>query len=108
MRVIKLSQEEPIGFATLAGVQSFFRGEISQGKPFLVTPGRIAQDAFTPGERLVFAYQGRVVFTAQAGTGLLRNEGDERQTYPMYFLVDPATLRDADKGLDLVEQWYYE
>ncbi len=109
MRIVKLSQTEPIGFATLDKVQSFFQDEIWRRMPpgkFHVTPGRIAQDELAPGEPVVFTYHGRVVFTARAASGLVPNDDHERQRFPSYFVVDRATLRDADEELHNVEQWY--
>ena len=111
MRFIKLSTNPPTGFATLDDVRRFFLADIRQSNPpgkFRVTPGRITQGGLEPGEALVFTYQTRVVFTARAGSGLVPNEDEQRQTYPKYFVVDLATLREADKELQDLERQYNE
>lgn len=106
MRIIKLSKDE---FPTLDRVRDFFWDEIRQLTPpgkFEVTHRRIAQDGLAPGEHLVFTYQTRVVFTARAESDLRPNDDEEQQKYPSYFLVNLATLREADKDLHDVERWY--
>ncbi len=111
MRIVKLSTNPPTGFATLDGVRRFFFTDIRERKPpgrFDVTPGRIAQDGLVSGEALVFTYKARVVFTARVGSGLMPNEDEERQQYPSYFVVDLATLREADEDFHDVERQYNE
>ena len=111
MRIVKLSTNPPTGFATLDDVRQFFLTDIGQRTPpgrFDVTPGRIAPEKLDLGEALVFTYQARVVFTARAGSGLIQNEDERRQTYPWYFAVDLATLHEADEDFHAVERQYSE
>ena len=106
MRIIKLSKAE---FSTLADVQHFFSEELCTRMPpgkFRVTVGRIAKDALELGEQLVITHQARAVFTAQAGSGLVANDDEEQVKYPNYFIVDLATLKEADEDLYEVERWY--
>ncbi len=106
MRFVKLSNEDP-DFTTLDGVRDFFLKKIPQRTPpgkFRVTPRRISPERLHPGEPLVFTYQGRVVFTAKAGSGLLRNEDEEYQRYPRYFVVDLTTLCEANEDLSQVQE----
>jgi hypothetical protein len=110
MRIVKLSDAET-GLGTLDGVRRFFLEELRHRMPpgkFQVTPGRIAQDGLSPGELLLFTYRARIVFTARAGSGLEPSHGDESQKYPHYFLVNLATLREADEDFHDVERWYIE
>ena len=108
MRIVKLSKKDP-SFATPDGVRHFFLDEIQHRKPpgkFRVTAKKIKQDKLRSGEPLVFTYQSRVVFTARAASGLLRNDDEERQRYPNYFVVDLATLREADEDFYHVERQF--
>src|SRR5687767_14546303 len=110
MRIVKLSDVEP-RFATLDGVRSFFFEVLPPRTPpgkFFVTPNRISPDGLNSGEPLIFTYKARVVFTAHAGSELVRNDGDNSQTHPHYFIVDMATLREADEDLNEWERWYRE
>jgi len=108
VRIVKLSNAE-IEFATLDGVRRFFLEEMPVGErpgKFRVTRGRITKDGLEPGEPLVFTYEARVVFTAYAGSGLLPNDDDYSKRYPHYFIVDLATLREADEDFYDVERRY--
>jgi 5-methylcytosine-specific restriction endonuclease McrA len=109
MRFIKLSPKLP-EFKTLDGVRRFFLDEIPGRMPpgqFLLTP-RHARDKLALGEPLVFVYQARVVFTARAGSEVLPYRGEERESYPAYFVVDLATLREADDDLRDVQRQFSE
>ena len=44
--------------------------------------------------------------SALAGSGLLPNDDDKREKYPSFFVVDLATLLEADVDFRNVEQWY--
>src|ERR1700694_116898 len=99
MRFVKLAESE---LETLDDVQRFFRAVIPRRQPpgkFRVTPARIAQDGLECDEPLLFTYHARVVFTARAGSGLVRNDDEERERYSHYFVVDLATLCEADEDL---------
>ena len=111
MRIVKLAKTEEKRFATREGVRRFFLNEIGRRKlrgKFYVTPGRIAPDGLRPGEQLVFTYQARVVFSARAESRLLPNDDaeQEHQKYPNYFVVDLATLREADEDVHDIEREY--
>jgi len=107
MRFVKLGKEE---FQTLDDVRRVFRQDLPARDPpgkFRVKP-RHSHDKLAVGEPLVFTYQARVVFTARAGSTLLPNEDDEREKHPGYFVVNLATLREADEDLHDVERQYNE
>jgi hypothetical protein len=106
MRIIKLSRAV---FDTAADVRHFFVSELPGRTPpgkFRVTPDRIARRALEAGEPLVFTYAGRVVFTARAESELLANADQQQERYPNYFIVDLATLREADAGIRDLERRY--
>jgi hypothetical protein len=106
VRFVKLSKEDS-SFASLDDVRHFFFHEIPHRTPpgkFRVTPRRISPERLHSGEPLVFTYQGRVVFTAKARSGLLPNEDEEYRKYPRYFVVDLTTLCEANEDLSQVQE----
>lgn len=108
MRIVKLSNAEK-RFDTLDGVRRFFFEELPRRTPpgmFQVTPRRISLDGLSKGERLLFTYRARIVFTALAASRLVPNVGNESRKYPHYFRVDLTTLCEADEDLHYVERWY--
>ena len=108
MRIVKLSKQIS---PTRDSVRHVFLNEIPRRKPsgkFRVTSRRIAQDALDRGEPLVFSYQSRAMFTANAGSELIPNDDEARTTYPNYFIIDLATLQEADEDLHNVERRYNE
>jgi HNH endonuclease len=111
MRIIKLSDGPDQGFSTLDDVQRFFRTDIWQRTPpgkFEVPAGWIAEGRLVSSECLIFTYQVRVVYTARAGSGLIRNDDDQRPQYPSYFVVEPSTLREANVPFRDFEKKYNE
>jgi len=103
MRIIKLSTKE---FGTAEEVVEFFEDDLPQRKPpgrFQVTRGRIAEDKFDEGEPLVFSFLGEVMYTARAGTELLKNDDKWRRKYPQYFCVDMETVRPTHLSLKALE-----
>jgi HNH endonuclease len=108
MRFVKLSQQKE--FDTLEEVRRFFLQELRDHEPpgkFRIPSGHIAKDELEPGEPLVFTYSpARVVFTAQAETGLEDNNDEWCERYPGYFVINLSTLREADEDLRELEGWY--
>lgn len=81
MRIIKLSTDE---FPTVENLLQYFFAELPSRNPkgqFLVTPDRIALDAFNLGERLVFTHKAKVVFSAISKTSLIPYDGKEKIKY---------------------------
>jgi hypothetical protein len=108
MRFVKLSDSE---FCTLDDVRRFFFDEIQHRTPvgkFRIPKGHIARDRFRRGEPIVFTYNRRVVLTARAGSSLVPNDDEDQQRYPVFFVIDLTTLRDADVDLQNVQQWFNE
>ena len=101
MRIIKLSQKD-IDFPDRHSVDTYFEVKLPNRNPvgqFLLTKGRIKKDGIDAGEPIIFTYQGRVTHIAKASSGRLENSGDDRGTYPFYFLVDISTIAPAQGTL---------
>lgn len=97
MRVIKLSPNDP-DMMTREMVTTFFRGKLGSRIPlgqFFLTQGRIAENGITPGERLLFTYNGECVYQARAASGRTKTEGAESNQYPFYFCIKMESLVNA-------------
>ena len=97
MRIIKLSPNDP-DMMTREKVTTFFREKLKRRTPsgqFFLTQGRIAEKGITPGERLLFTYNGECVYQARAASGRTKTEGSESSQYPFYFCVDEQSIVDA-------------
>jgi len=102
MRFVKLGKQN---FKTLEEVRRFFLQELPRRTPRGKFRVKRKYD-LEFDEPIVFSYQARVVFTAQAGSKVLPNYDIEHQEYPFYFVVKLATLREADEDLHDIEQRY--
>ncbi len=104
MRIVKLSADE---FPDLEDVDWFFEEELAAREPrgkFRIPRGWIAADGLQPGEPILFSYRSIVRYSALAGSGRQRNNDDQRERYPYYFVVDPETLQPATISLVDVER----
>jgi len=97
-----------VGFTDLADARNYFstglRLQPFPGK-FRVTRGKINQDEFQHDERLIFTFDSRIIYTANAGSTLQPNE-DDPDTYPSYFVIDLSTLLEANLDGREFEEWY--
>lgn len=101
MRIIKLSPNDP-DMMTREMVTMFFREKLKKRTPsgqFSLTQGRIAEKGITPGERLLFTYNGECVYQARAASRRSTNENANKDHYPFYFCVDTKTIVDAAGSL---------
>jgi hypothetical protein len=106
MRFVKLGKTK---FKTLDLVREFFLETVPRRSPpgkFRVTAGHFAQDGLQIDEQIVFTYDARVVLTARAGSGVIPNDDEERNEYPIYFVIDLATLRQTSHDLYEVQRLY--
>lgn len=97
MRVIKLSSNDP-DMLTRDMVIVFFREKLAKRNPsgqFFLTKGRVSETGISPGERLLFTYQGECIYQARAASGRATNENANKDQYPFYFCVDTKTIVDA-------------
>ncbi|GEM_PF-4598868 len=98
MRIIKLSPDDP-DMRTPEMVKDYFNNKLRERNPqgqFLVTKGRIAEKGMWPGELLIFSYiKGNIVYLAESNSFLFRNEGEESERYPKYFLIDIESIREG-------------
>ena len=105
MRIIKLSPNDP-DMLTRDMVVVFFQETLGKRKPsgqFFLTKGRIAQYGISPGERLLFTYQGECIYQARAASGRSANENADKNWYPFYFCVNVKTIVDVAGSLQDVE-----
>ena len=88
MRIIKLSPEDP-SFPSRAMVDFYFNEELPnrEHNQFLLTKGRIKKGGISPGELLVFSYNGDIVYLGLAESERLNNTGSEASKYTFYFSV---------------------
>ena len=106
MRLIKLSTDE---FASKAEVQAFFespKGELRSRTPqgtFLIPIRWIAKNGLQSGETILFAYEGRVLYVAQAKSGRLANTGRDSTKYAYCFEIDMDSLWRVDFRVDDLE-----
>lgn len=108
MRLIKLSREE---FDSREEVVSYFNDPDSEFKAwdkdfgtFRYTRNHIAPDGVTVGERLLFSYDGEVIYAAKAASAPLPAHGPESEEYPYYLQVELASLREMSLTLAELEQ----
>jgi len=105
MRFIKLSTDE---FPTEEDLQEYFSDELPSREPpgrFVFPMGRIGEDGLRAGETLVFTYEARIRYVAEAKTGVLKNADDpETAEYPVYFVINMETLRPTDVPLQKLEE----
>lgn len=97
MRIIKLSTDDA-DMKTRDGVDRYFLQSLPERIPagqFLITKGRISRNGISPGERLVFAYVGEIVFLARAASERRETIGPEAETYAHYFIVDVGSIQPA-------------
>lgn len=103
MRFIKLAKPE---FATPEKVREFFLSTLPRRDP----PGRFEVNKvhnllLKTGDRLVFSFERRAMFTALTSSDLIQQGGDK----PNYFVIDLSSLRPADEDLlDIQKRYNYE
>ena len=105
MRIIKLSPNDP-DMITRDMVNVFFQEKLAERHPagqFFLTSGRVSEHGISSGERLLFTYEGECVCQARAATGRMKNEGENRDTYPFYFCLDLATVANTSGSLQELE-----
>ena len=106
MRIIKLSPEDP-DMKDRGMVDLFFNKKLRERKPrgqFLITKGRISEKGISPGEMLVFSYNGEIVYLALSKSGRLTTTGPEANNYPFYFCVDISTIVKGKRSLHELEK----
>lgn len=87
-------------------VDSFFNEKLPNRNPpgqFLLTKGRISAKGISPGEMLVFSYNGDIVYLALSLSERQENTGPEAREYPYYFCVDIATIISGKGNLKQIE-----
>jgi hypothetical protein len=85
MRIIKLSPTDP-DMINRQIVDSYFNEKLQKRKPtgqFLLTKGRISKKGISPGELLVFSYNGDIVYLAESVSERLTTGAEARNT--IYF-----------------------
>jgi hypothetical protein len=105
MRIIKLSPKDP-DMINRDMVDSFFNEKLHKRKPtgqFLLTKGRISEKGISPGEMLVFSYNGDIVYLALSQSERLNNTGPAASEYPFYFFVDITTIIKGKGNLKQLE-----
>ena len=106
MRIIKLSpNDEDMINRTM--VDSFFTDKLLNRKPsgqFLLTKGRISAKGISPGEMLVFSYNGEIVYLARSRSERLNTSGSKADRYPFYFCVDIETIVKGKGNLEDLEK----
>ena len=105
MRIIKLSPDDP-DMITRDMVSVFFQEKLAKRHPagqFFLTSGRMSEHGISPGERLLFTYQGECICQARAATGRMKNESENCDQYPFYFCLDLATVANASGSLQVLE-----
>lgn len=70
---------------------------------FLLTKGRISKKGISPGELLVFSYNGDIVYLAESESERLTTTGAEASKYPFYFCVDIKTIIKGKGNLQQLE-----
>ena len=111
MRLIKLGNEPPAGFLTLADVQGYFENPDSPFRNrgqyatfcFPDNPPAIGTDGLRPGETLLFSYANIVRYVATAWSGRMDSPGPDRATLPYCFQVNVASLRRTEFSVQTLE-----
>lgn len=106
MRIIKLSPNDE-DMINRVMVDSYFNEKLPNRKPpgqFLLTKGRISAKGISPGEMLVFSYNGEIVYLALSQTERLNTTGSKAGRYPFYFCVDIETIVKGKGNLDDLEK----
>lgn len=105
MRVIKLSIKE---FPTFDHLEDYFDRELPSRNPpgkFIFTARRIAADTLLPGEKILFSYKCFVRFVAYAASGRIKNNDQEQNRYPYFFVIDLQSVRRVKFALQNLEDW---
>jgi hypothetical protein len=97
MRIIKLSKKDK-DMATPLRVDNYFENTLPNRTPpgkFLVTKGRIAENGLHYSEKLIFSYEGKIIYVAKILSSRNENVGFDSADYPFYFTIDLSTLSRA-------------
>lgn len=106
MRIIKFSKEDE-DFPCIDMAANFFEMKLNSTEPkgkFEITKGRISQNGLERKEKLVFSYNGQMIYMAEAATGRERNRPEYSTRYPNYFCIDMATLKPIKGKLGELEK----
>jgi hypothetical protein len=105
MRIIKLSKKDD-EFKKRPMVDTYFRDTLPNRNPpgkFLLSNRAIGQDGISPGETLVFTYEGECVYRARAASTRQTNRWPDNDKYPHYFLVDIPSIRAIQGTLPAIQ-----
>ena len=105
MRIIKLSKVDE-DFSNRDMVGEYFekklKNKVPEGK-FELTKTRIAKNGISPNEKLIFTYEGEIVYLAEAATGRETNKGKQTEKYPYCFYIDMESVRPGHGALATLE-----
>lgn len=101
MRIIKLGPRE---FSKIEQVEEFFQDTLPNRRPrgkFRLRSLSIGKTRLSKGEQLLFAFNGRICFSALAASARMVNHDKKSSDYPFYFLIDLRSLARERNGLSL-------
>lgn len=102
MRIIKLSPKDP-DMRNRGMVDAYFNEVLDRRTPqgqFLITRGRISESGIAPNERIVFTYNGDILYQARASSCRESNSNKaESKKYPHYFCIDLKTIKEGLRSL---------
>ena len=105
MRIIKLSKKDD-EFKKRAMVDTYFRDTLPKRNPpgkFLLSNRAIGQDGISPGETLVFTYEGECVYKARAASTRQINSGRDNDKNAHYFLVNIPSIKGIQGTLPAIQ-----